>query len=88
MGKRSESQQPRSFRREASAAALPKCANPFCNSTEAPKPGNPCCSGRCLQDLHVLRRAAEILDQVGIVELHKLIQNSRRKYATNKTDTQ
>jgi predicted nucleic acid-binding Zn ribbon protein len=51
------------------------CANrPFCKS--AVMPGKKYCSDRCSLDGHILRRAREMVDDIGIVELNAILQRT------------
>jgi hypothetical protein len=51
-----------------------RCANPFCNAPMTAKSGKKYCSDHCRLDGYVLRRAKAMLDEVGIVEFNRLLQ--------------
>jgi hypothetical protein len=52
----------------------PSCASPFCEGTarQIRKHGR-YCSDRCRMDGYVLRRARMLMDQVGIIEFSRLL---------------
>ena len=52
-----------------------RCANPLCNGTarKSRKHGR-YCSDKCRMDGYALRRAKALLDQVGVIEFHRLLR--------------
>ncbi len=57
----------------AEQSGFEPCANPFCNVTTTAKSGKRFCSDRCRMDGYVLRRAKALLDKVGILRFHTLL---------------
>jgi hypothetical protein len=51
-----------------------RCSNPFCNAPMEAKKRKRFCSDRCRMDGYVLRRAAQMLDQVGIVRFNAILK--------------
>lgn len=57
-----------------------RCANPFCESvveSKSPRAKHGrYCSDRCRMDGYALRRAKAMLDKVGIIEFHRLLEQT------------
>jgi hypothetical protein len=59
-----------------------KCASPFCDSIIAPLPdgwrrtARRYCSNRCRFDGYALRRAKALLDKVGVLRFHTLMDEA------------
>ena len=56
-----------------------RCANPFCDKQRESKPRGKhgrYCSGRCRMDGYVLRRVKVLLDKVGIIRFHELLDQA------------
>jgi hypothetical protein len=54
-----------------------RCTNrPFCKSPVISRPGKKYCSDRCRLDGHILRRAREMVDEIGIVEFNAILQRT------------
>jgi hypothetical protein len=54
-----------------------RCTNrPFCKSPVISRPGKKYCSDRCRLDGHILRRAREMVDEIGIVEFNDILQGT------------
>ncbi len=49
------------------------CDNPFCKAPTEAKSGKKFCSDHCRMDGYALRRARAMLDQVGIIQFHVLL---------------
>jgi hypothetical protein len=62
-----------------------KCQNPFCKTVIEPLPDGEWrrterryCSNRCKMDGYVLRRAKEMIGEVGIIEFNNLLGEIQR----------
>jgi hypothetical protein len=50
-----------------------RCQNPFCSSPMESRKGKRACSDKCRMDRYVLRRAKQMMDEVGIVEFSAIL---------------
>ena len=81
-------QEPRDRKTEVDSLAEPlttssgqsdSCGNPFCESAIDPLPDGyrrtmrRYCSDRCRMDAYALRRAKVLLNRVGVIEFHRLL---------------
>jgi hypothetical protein len=52
-----------------------RCSNPFCHGPAMDaKPGKRFCCSHCRMDGYVLRRAKAMIEEVGIVEFHRILK--------------
>jgi len=51
-----------------------RCGSPLCGTAIAGRKGKRFCSDRCRMDAYVLRRAKEMVDQVGIPEFIAMLK--------------
>ncbi len=49
------------------------CDNPFCKTPTEAKSGKRFCSDRCRMDGYALRRVNALLDRVGVIEFHRIL---------------
>ena len=62
-----------------------KCQNPFCKSVIEPLPegyrrtARRYCSNRCRMDGYTLRRAKALLNKVGIIRFHELLDQAQER---------
>ena len=57
----------------AEQSGFEPCGNPFCKTSMTVKSGKKFCSDQCRMDGYVLRRAKALLDKVGILRFHTLL---------------
>ena len=60
----------------ADQSGFEPCGNPFCNLLMTVRPGKKYCSDQCRMDGYVLRRVKVLLDKVGVVRFHTLLDQA------------